>query len=229
MYDPILQSERYFESANVSGTDFPGELTRGIHSRQVQTVLDVGCGEGNVTRFIGDKLEASVVGIEPSKKVSDELNRKWQAFDNLRFTFGSVWSLPFESGEFDLVVAKGILPWVEPKFLVDSLAELARVSSELILLWDKYASEDYKTPYSHSEGAFTYRRDVLPFFMLTGDWKVLEEDFWVMRDGQFSEVAKTEFLPLIGNRLSWDGYRRLVLKRSTSDTYPTLLRQDFIS
>lgn len=227
MYETISQSERYVESAQSRETDFPKALARGIPARYVGTVLDVGCGERTVTKFLADRLQASVIGVEPSKKVVDALNLKWQAFQNLSFIEGSAWGLPFKSREFDLVVAKGILPWVEPQFLLGALAELARVSDRYILLWDKFASEDFKTPYVHSKGAFTYRRNVLPYFMLTGEWNLLRQDFWAMREKQFFEVAEADFRPLRGNPLSWDGHRRVVLARTFSDPYPTLNRTDF--
>ncbi len=141
-YEPISQSERYFESASNRGTDFPKGLVRGIPVGEVRTVLDVGCGEGLVTKFLSEELRASVVGIEPSENVAQKLNERYEAFESLHFESSLIWDLPFNSQSFDLVVAKGILPWIEPKLLVRSLMELGRVSDRYLLLWDKFACED---------------------------------------------------------------------------------------
>ncbi len=73
-----------------------------------ERVLDVGCGDGYVTRLIGDRLpNGSVLGIDPSPRMIAAA----QPSDNVRFEIGDVITMTFDS-EFDLAVSFNALHWV---------------------------------------------------------------------------------------------------------------------
>ena len=87
-------------------------------------MLDVGCGDGYVTRAIAARLpHGSVVGIDASPRMIEAArSRPDPAGAELRFEVGDVLDLPF-GDEFDLVVSFNVLHW-----LVDQQAALSAIA-----------------------------------------------------------------------------------------------------
>lgn len=75
--------------------------------------LDVGCGDGYVTRLVAARLpRGSVLGIDPSPRMIHAAQAApVPAGVDLRFAPGDVLELPFRA-EFDLVVSFNALHWV---------------------------------------------------------------------------------------------------------------------
>jgi ubiquinone/menaquinone biosynthesis C-methylase UbiE len=98
----------------------------------VDSLLDVGCGEGVLTYAWAERLgERPVVGLDlPDPK----LEAHWRARErpNLRFVPGRGEELPFADGEFDLVAAIETLEHVPDPEL--TLAEMTRVARRHLLV-----------------------------------------------------------------------------------------------
>ena len=98
---------------------------------KVQSLLDVGCGEGVLTARWADRMpDRRVVGIDlPDPKL--EAHWRERSRDNLEFGTGRAEQLPFEDDEFDLACAIETLEHVtDPE---RSVAELARVARRFVL------------------------------------------------------------------------------------------------
>jgi ubiquinone/menaquinone biosynthesis C-methylase UbiE len=67
--------------------------------------------------------------------------------------------LPFESDTFDLVIAWSVLHWIGRNEYLQSLGELIRVCKKYLVIMDFSAKEDYRVPYKHKEGLYTYKHD----------------------------------------------------------------------
>jgi ubiquinone/menaquinone biosynthesis C-methylase UbiE len=96
------------------------------------SLLDVGCGEGVITRAWAQRLSAArVVGLD----VNDPRLRGWwerHARPNLEFVAGDVHDLPYADGEFDLVTSIEMLEQAgDPDRAV---AELCRVAGRALIL-----------------------------------------------------------------------------------------------
>lgn len=82
-----------------------------VQVRGDERVLDVGCGDGYVTRSIAARLpDGSVLGVDPSPRMIDAASQAPPS-DNIRFEVGDVTTMIFDS-EFDLVVSFNALHWV---------------------------------------------------------------------------------------------------------------------
>ncbi len=98
------------------------------------SLLDVGCGEGVLTRrwAEGQMGGGRIVGIDLE---DSKLEREWKANpgpDNLEFKVGIAERLPFADNEFDTVTALEVLEHVpEPRHMLD---EMSRVSNRKILV-----------------------------------------------------------------------------------------------
>lgn len=74
-------------------------------------VLDIGCGPGNILAYFP---EVTYVGVDPSPAYIASATRRFG--DRGTFSVGGVDDLdPKELGEFDLVIAKGVLHHIDDK------------------------------------------------------------------------------------------------------------------
>lgn len=91
---------------------------------QPVSVLDVGCGEGIVTRRVASVAGRRVTGLDAG---ATQLQALWdRAGDNVEYLAGDAQSLPFEDRAFDLVSLVEMLQLVDDP--VRALAEAARVA-----------------------------------------------------------------------------------------------------
>ncbi|GAB4052588.1 class I SAM-dependent methyltransferase [Catellatospora paridis] len=75
-------------------------------------VLDVGCGDGYVTRLIASRVpDGSVLGVDPSPRMIETARAADDQQANVSFQVGDVTTMTF-GPEFDLVVSFNALHWV---------------------------------------------------------------------------------------------------------------------
>ena len=97
-----------------------------------RSALDVGCGEGTVTRRWAERLpEGRVVGVDLD---DPKLRAEWERHrpPNLQFRAAEASDLPYADGEFELVAAIEVLEHVpDPEA---TLSEMARVAERHLLV-----------------------------------------------------------------------------------------------
>jgi ubiquinone/menaquinone biosynthesis C-methylase UbiE len=104
-------------------------ITDLVQLAQPIRLLDVGCGEGVVLRHLDQHLRGvTVVGLD----IDGTGLQVAQSQNSVSLVQGSVYSLPFVSASFDLVLCCEVLEHVEAPDA--ALAELSRVTRELVLL-----------------------------------------------------------------------------------------------
>jgi ubiquinone/menaquinone biosynthesis C-methylase UbiE len=102
-------------------------LTRGLGR---PSVLEVGCGEGHLARFLGDGWEVPpIVAFDISPTVVREAVR---LDGGPRFFVGSSYALPFPDKSFDLVIMCEVLEHLAQPEL--ALAEISRVARRACLV-----------------------------------------------------------------------------------------------
>lgn len=74
-------------------------------------VLDMGCGTGYGTAILA-RAAANVVGIDLGDDAIAEARRRYGSAANLEYLQGDCYALPFDDGEFDVVVANEIIEHV---------------------------------------------------------------------------------------------------------------------
>jgi trans-aconitate 2-methyltransferase len=96
-----------------------------LNLRGAEQVLDVGCGNGNITAAIARRVpRGSVVGVDPSSEMIELAERDF-ASSNLRFETGDARHLRFRD-DFDVVVSFNALHWIPEPEQDDALRSICR-------------------------------------------------------------------------------------------------------
>ncbi|MBV9410160.1 MAG: methyltransferase domain-containing protein [Acidimicrobiia bacterium] len=155
------------------------------HLRGAKSVLDVGCGEGQIARLAGYVGVERVVGIDPTWA---QLTVARQRGGPSVYCRGIADSLPFPSESFDAVVACLVFEHIED--VDEALAEVGRVL----------------TP----GGRFLFFLNH-PLLQTPGsgwiDDRILEEQYWrigayLVEDSGLEEMDKGIFIPFVHRPLS---------------------------
>lgn len=121
-HDSVLRSHRWRTAENSAAHLLPALLPG-------QSLLDVGCGPGNLTVDLAARVAPGrVVGVDRSEAVL-ELAREEAAragATDVTFTAGDAYALPFEDGSFDVVHAHQLLQHLGDP--VAALREMRRVA-----------------------------------------------------------------------------------------------------
>ena len=119
-HESVLRSHRWRTAENSAGFLLP-------HLSTTATLLDVGCGPGNISADLASRLEGgTVVGIDLAPDGIEAARRDYgSAHENLTFGIGDVYNLAFADGHFDVVYAHQVLQHLTAP--VDALREMRRV------------------------------------------------------------------------------------------------------
>lgn len=165
-------------------------------STPVVSVLDAGCGTGVNLQHILDITGATHgVGVEPSQMAVEQLRLDHAQDVRMHFETASIHALPFPSNSFDLVVCWSVLHWVGREEYLQALGELARVTSQWLVVMDFVAAEDYRVPYRQRDGLFTFKMDFEVPLAASGMLATVSSVRW------WEPVAAGERVPLIPSDL----------------------------
>jgi len=105
-------------------------------------VLDAGCGAGLLSVELADRA-LNVTGTDSSPEMIELAQRgaaQRRLPGRIQLRLADVQRLPFSSHDFDLVIALGLLPWVDDEYAaVTEMARVLRPGGHLILSADNRA------------------------------------------------------------------------------------------
>ena len=105
--------------------------------------LDVGCGTGQLTNYLGLRHDIRVVGFdlsEASLKLAQELNERL-AINNTSFVRADLFDHPFKDNSFDVVIANSVLHHTKDTWLaLDELTKICKTDGIIIVgLYNAFA------------------------------------------------------------------------------------------
>jgi len=96
--------------------------------KDADTILDVGCGSGTVTKDIARLTKGLVVGMDGSKNMAKVAKDILKGNDNVQIVVGSAEKIPFDENMFDIVTCNLFFMWVDhPQKVIN---EMVRVSKK---------------------------------------------------------------------------------------------------
>jgi 2-polyprenyl-3-methyl-5-hydroxy-6-metoxy-1,4-benzoquinol methylase len=99
-------------------------------AKTVDSILDVGCGEGfTLNRLKENRIGKKLEGIEYLQAAID-LGKK--TYPDIKITKGNIYELPYKDNEFDLVLCTEVLEHLEEP--EKALKELVRVSRKYLVI-----------------------------------------------------------------------------------------------
>lgn len=130
------------------------------------SVLDIGCCPGSNLYQLVSLLKAKRgVGTDPSQYI---VNRMVEAFPELEFQVNDSRQLPFTTGEFDLVVPRSVLHWIDRNYLLQTIGEAIRVSKKFLLISDFAPTFPYAVIYHHQPACRTFKIGYQPLLEASG-------------------------------------------------------------
>ena len=88
-------------------TEYGKGLLEFIPNNAKQTILDLGCGTGTLTKQLVT-LGSKVVGVDSSPSM---INKAKEQFENIEFMVCDALNLPFEK-EWDIVFSNAVFHWI---------------------------------------------------------------------------------------------------------------------
>lgn len=128
-YDKILQDLSYANSMRLHW------IERFLNLNENDTLLDVGCGYGNLPIYFGAKYDLRLAtGIDLAKIYVDVCREKAYKLKmkNVRFEQASAYDIPFENGFLNKVVCAEALEHLASP--LDALLEMKRVCSDCLVI-----------------------------------------------------------------------------------------------
>lgn len=101
------------------------EQTLNLIPKDVESILDVGCGDGRITNRLASKYKR-VVGLDSSKEALGHVKAE--------SILGSVDSLPFPDKTFDLVISCEVLEHLPVNVYPAALKEIQRMAAKYIII-----------------------------------------------------------------------------------------------
>ena len=95
--------------------------------KDADSILDVGCGSGMVTRDIAHLTKGKVTGIDGSKDMIDVAKKVLCDYDNIKLVTGDAENIPFDDNSFDIVTCNLMLMWTDnPQIVVKEMARVVK-------------------------------------------------------------------------------------------------------
>ena len=105
--------------------DLTEKLLEFVKVEAKQDFLEVGCGNGLVTKYLAQEYSASVTGIDVDPQQIELALKDVDGIENLRYLEADAADLPFGEDSFDVVLSFGVLHHI--KNWLDALKEVKRV------------------------------------------------------------------------------------------------------
>lgn len=210
------ESEKYFkrnyQGKNLQEIPLNPYLDRLLHVYPLSiggagSILEIGCGAGNNLHHLKHRLKARrAVGIEPSPLNMALLS---EAFPDIEFNSCDSHILPFRTDEFDVVVFRSVLHWVDRNYLMQTIGEAIRCARKYLIISDFSPYRPCSVAYHHQPQYRTFKMSYLALVEATNFMQCLAS----IHDNDNNE---------------WETVQTVLFrKRAIEDAFPLRAKEDF--
>lgn len=101
------------------------KLLHFVNLKQKQNFLEVGCGNGVVSKYIAKKYLLNVTGVDVDPEQIQLAQENIDDIPNVHFLEADATNLPFQDNDFDIVLSFGVMHHISN--WLDALREIKRV------------------------------------------------------------------------------------------------------
>jgi ubiquinone/menaquinone biosynthesis C-methylase UbiE len=106
----------------------------GIDLHNVKKVLDIGCGVGFVARYLNDRYEMEVIGMDVDPEQIEFAKEYSKENEGLHFMVADATQLPFEDNQFDIVLTFMVIHHIGGwKGVLEEVERVLRAKGDFIL------------------------------------------------------------------------------------------------
>lgn len=128
----------YYQEHSKPQFDRAQELLKFLDLRESSSVLDIGCGYGNIIAEISQKASlGKSIGLDASPSMIQLAREKYPSsiYPNLEFIEAKAEEMNFNENSFDAIICFSCLLWVrEPKKALDLMCKMLRPGGLLLIL-----------------------------------------------------------------------------------------------
>jgi SAM-dependent methyltransferase len=169
------EGDAYYErNYNIDETDIDWPLK--MIAEPPKRVLDVGCSRAWRLAAIQKRYGSECVGIDPSEEA---VCRESKEHPDMTFVRCFAHDIPLQD-QFDLVIANFVFTWIARETLLQSIAEIDRLTSKYLIIGDFYPPKPMKKQYHYIEegDVFSYKQDYAQIFLSSGLYTIVKEKIY---------------------------------------------------
>jgi len=127
-------------------------------------ILEIGCSNGWRLNLLNKIYKSDCWGIDPS---ADAIQEGKKEFKTIKLEKGAADALPYENQQFDIIIFGFCLYLCDRSDLFKIAYEADRVLMDLgnIVIYDFHPSCQYRNPYSHHQGLYSYKMNYSNLFL----------------------------------------------------------------
>lgn len=140
-----------------------GEIVDRILKLNPHTILDLGCGNGNILKILEEKIDADLYGLDLSENMISQAKKNLKSEVNL--TVGDSENLPYDNNKFDIVICNASFHhYTNPERALTEIKRILKKDGVFIL--------------GDPTGPFDWYLKVLNYFLKhsnSGDYKIYSQ------------------------------------------------------
>ncbi|MFH1053772.1 MAG: class I SAM-dependent methyltransferase [Candidatus Woesearchaeota archaeon] len=102
---------------------FYGDFSSLLKRTDAKNVIEVGCGEGYITKYLKDNNNIDIIGIDLEESIIEKAK---ELHPDMRFFIGDIYQTNFPDNSFDCVIASEVLEHLEEP--IRAIDEMKRIS-----------------------------------------------------------------------------------------------------
>lgn len=159
----FLRNSTFLKTAEASSSILAINQFLNFDSRPINSILEVGCGNGYKLSYLCEKYNSAGTGIDLSPLAIAEAKKGRNK--NIKYLIGDIQSPELDSIKFDLIYLGFFLylipPW-ERIAIYQRVSELLSASGKLVIEdFDVIKGQIVITPYHHRKEIMTYKSDIV--------------------------------------------------------------------